>query len=72
MHEAQKHVKGADYLCSVKQKEEEKKLRTIAAYVCPPGYELWKSYLSFLLCGSTGPLRISALTAHTSLLFKIH
>lgn len=25
MHEAQKHVKGADYLCSVKQKEEKKK-----------------------------------------------
>lgn len=42
----------------------------MAAYVCPSGYELWKSYLSSLLCGSTGLLRFWAVTAYTSLIYR--
>lgn len=42
----------------------------MAAYVRPSGNELWKTYLSYLLCGSTRLLRFWAVTAYTSLIYR--
>lgn len=42
----------------------------MAAYVCPSGNELWKNYLSSLLCGSTVLMRFWAVTAYTSLIYR--
>lgn len=47
---------------------QQKKQRKMAAYVCPSGYELWKSYLSSLLCGSTGLLSFWAV--YTRLIYR--
>lgn len=40
----------------------------MAAYVCRSGYELWKRYLSSLLCDSAGFLRFWA--AYTQLIYR--
>lgn len=54
------------------QHRQQQKGRKMAAYVCPSGYALWKSYLSSLFCGSTGLLRFWTMTAYTSLICRNH
>lgn len=65
-----KYAQSLDKVLEKLTAQASKKGRKMAAYVCPSGYELCRSYLSSLLCGSASLLRFRA--AYTALTYRNH